>query len=323
MRGVDLNVFAFDYDLTWAAFVIDADQRIYARYGSRVSKKAEELLSLAGLRATLRKALAAYRRGDRPPVSPAAPPRTVEQLPAARRLKDDACIHCHQVNDFRNEQAQAAGRWTRNEVWAYIYPPPATVGLTLDIDANDRVKAVAADSPAARAGLWPGDVLQRLNGRPVASIADVQYALHLAPPAGSVAVTWERGGREQTGTLELPAGWKRTDISWRASMWGLSPVPSVYGRDLEPEEKRQLGLSEKRLAFRQNTYVADAAKQAGIQPDDVILGLDGQELEMTMLQFNAHVRLSYNVGDTLVFDVIRRGKRLKVPMRLPGRTPTP
>ena len=319
MRGVNLNVFTFDYDLTWMAFVIDADERIYARYGSRESQRAEDQLSLGGLRYTLRLALAAYRRGEKPPPPAAEPPRSAEQYPAAQRLKADACIHCHEVYNFRNEQQFAAGTWTKDDVWSYTHPPPRTVGLTLDVDRGDHVKAVAPDSPAVRAGLRPGDVLRQLNRQSVLSISDAQYALHLAPKAGSIPVTWRRDGQEQSGTLELPAGWRQSDISWRTSMWNLPPAASVYGKDLTAEEKRKLGLAEKRLAFRQGQFVPPAAKRAGIREGDVILGVAGRELAMTMLEFNAHVRLTYTVGDTVTYELIRDGRRLQVPVTLPGK----
>jgi hypothetical protein len=44
------------------------------------------------------------------------------------------------------------------------------------------------------------------------------------------------------------------------------------------------------------------------------------DVHLTMLQFNAHVRLSYNVGDTITLDVLRKGQRLKVPLKLPGKS---
>jgi hypothetical protein len=317
MRGVNLNVFAFDYDLTWAGLVLDADERVYARYGQRAGANADEQLSLAGLKYTLQKARDAFRRGDRPPPPPPDPARTAEQYAAAKRMKADACIHCHQVYDFQREDLRAAGRWTNDVVW--VYPPPHTVGLTLDVGRGDRVTAVAAGSPAARAGLQPGDVLYRLNGQPVASIADAQYALHLAPKQGPVPVAWERGGREQSGTLDLPAGWKASDISWRTSMWNLSPTPAVHGPDLTPAEKAALGLPAKRLAFRQGKFVPAASRRAGVREGDVVIGIDGKELEMTMPQFNAYVRLTYQVGDAVTLDVIRDGKPLKLPMTLAAK----
>jgi hypothetical protein len=319
MRGVDLAAVRFDYDLTWAAFVMDADGRVFARYGSRESANAEDHLSLAGLKHTLRKALAAYRRGDRPPADPPAPMRTVEQYPAAQRLRDRACIHCHQVYDFRIEERVAAGTWTKADVWSYVYPPPRTVGLTLDVDRGDRIKSVAAGSPAARAGLRSGDVLQRLNGRPVASIADAMDGLHLAPAAGTVPVVWERDGKDQSATLDLPAGWKQSDISWRPSVWSLPPAPGVRGPDLSAAEKAALGLAADRLAFRQGTAVSAAARRAGIRAGDVIVGVDGKPLAMTMAQFNAHVRVTYAVGETVTYDVLRDGKPVAVRMTLAVR----
>jgi S1-C subfamily serine protease len=111
----------------------------------------------------------------------ARPRRTVEQYPAAKRLKESACIHCHQVYDFRREAAQAAGTWDRSEVW--VYPQPENLGVTLDTEQGNRVQAVAADSPASRLGLRAGDLLRRVNDLPVASIADVRYALHGSPSA--------------------------------------------------------------------------------------------------------------------------------------------
>jgi hypothetical protein len=317
MRGVDLNTFAFDYDLTWAALVLDADGRVYARYGQRESQTADGHLSLAGLAYTLDKARAAFRRGEKPPTPPAGPPRTAEQTAAAGRLKADACIHCHHVYDFQRADLRAAGRWTNDAVW--VYPPPRNVGLTLDPDRGDRVTAVAAGSPAARAGLKPGDILTRLNSQPVVSFADAQYALNLAPKQGAVPVVWERGGREQSATLDLPAGWRESDISWRPSMWSLAPTPGVHGPDLTPEEKRALSLAPARLAFRQGKYVTAIAQAAGVREGDVIVGLDGKGLELTMTQFNAYVRLKYQVGDRVTLDVLRDGKPLKLPLTLAAK----
>jgi hypothetical protein len=319
MRGVDLAAVRFDFDLTWAAFVLDADGRVFARYGSRESANAEDHLSLGGLKHTLHKALAAYRRGDRPPAVPPSAARTVEQYPAARRLRDNACIHCHHVYDFRIEERVAAGTWTKDDVWAYIYPPPRSIGLTLDVDQGDRVKAVASGSPAARAGLQPGDVLVRLNGRPVASIADVMDALHLAPASGTIPVAWERDGQQPSAAVDLPAGWKRADVSWRPSVWGLPPAPGVRGPDLSAAEKAALGLPADRLAFRQAPAVSATARRAGVRAGDVIVGVNGRALQMTMAHFNAHVRVTYAVGDVVTYDVLRDGKPIQVRMTLAAR----
>jgi hypothetical protein len=318
MRGVNLSVFDFDYDLTWMAFLMNADEQIYGRYGGRDVTSSEKYLTLTGLRYAMQQALATHRRAPKvQPPTGTRPVRTVEQYPAAGRLKPGACIHCHQVYDFRREALVAEGKWRQDEVW--VYPLPDNLGLTLDAEQGDRVRVVADGSTASRAGLRAGDLLRSLNGNAVASFGDAQYALHHAPAQGKIAVTWQRGDQTLTGTLELAGGWRRTDISWRGSMWGLEPVPGVYGYDLEPEEKQSLGLSAKALAFRQGAYVPPQAKAVGIKANDIILGIDNKPLEMTMLQFNAYIRLNYQVGDKITFNILRNGERLQVPMTLSKR----
>jgi predicted metalloprotease with PDZ domain len=317
MRGADLDVFAFDYDLTWAAFLLNADEKIYGRFGGRDAGPADKYLTLAGLKHAMRAALAAYKKE---PPRPAAEPkavRAVEQYAAAKRLKPNACIHCHQVYDFRREELKAAKKWSLDKVW--VYPLPENLGLSVDPEQGDRIKSVLARSSAAIVGLKPGDVLKSLNGVPVASFADVQYGLHLAPPAGKAAVTWERGGKEQHGELALAPGWRKTDISWRASMWGLQPPACVHGKELGADERKRLGLSEKALAFRQANFVPRAAAAAGIRAGDVIVGIDDKPLELTMRQFNAYVRLHYKAGDRVTYNVFRDGKRVNVPITLPER----
>ncbi len=320
MRGVDLNVFEFDFDLTWAALFMNADDHVYGRYGARDEGTAEEGLSLAGLKYAMQKSLEAF--GKNPRAKPAGKiaelaklPARVEKYPAARRVKANACIHCHQVYNFRHDLLWTSKRWSKDNMW--VYPPAKTVGLELETDQGDRVHAVKPNSVADRAGLRAGDTLDRLNGIRSFSRADVQYALEKAPKSGSVSVAWTRSGRTMNGTLTLEKGWRTSDVSWRGSMWSMPPAPGVYGRNLSATEKRKLGLAEKRLAFRQGNYVPPRTRKAGIRARDIIIGVDGKKLELSMLQFNVYIRANYNVGDRVTFNVIRGGKRMEIPMTLP------
>ena len=63
MNGVNLNLFQFDYDLTWMAFFMDADDRFYARYGGREDEHAESNLSQESLARTMRAVLELHREG--------------------------------------------------------------------------------------------------------------------------------------------------------------------------------------------------------------------------------------------------------------------
>src|SRR5262249_37098916 len=109
------------------------------------------------------------------------------------------------------------------------------------------------------------------------------------------------------------------DLSWRWSLKSLPPSPSVNGEDLSADDKKMLGLDPKRLAFRQGVYVPQAAKNAGVQVNDVILGVNGKTLEMTMRQFDVHVRLNHRPGETIILNVLRGKERLDLKMKLPER----
>ena len=63
------------------------------------------------------------------------------------------------------------------------------------------------------------------------------------------------------------------------------------------------------------------ARQAGIRPTDVVLGIDGKELEMTARQFGAYVRLRYTVGARVTYNFLRDGRRVDVPLVLARRIP--
>jgi serine protease Do len=318
MRGVDLTRFDFDYDLTWVGFFMNANGKVYGRFGGRDSEEADAHLTLGGLKYAMRAALAAYAKEPTAASEPVAKPVAQPELyPAGMKLRADACIHCHNVYDFDRQALVSTGRW-RKEM-TFTYPPPANVGLTLDRDEQNRVAAVAPGTAAAAAGIAPGDVLRSVGGRAVASFADVGYALHLAPAAGTLPVTWERGGKVRSGTLALRPGWREYDISWRASMWGLAPTAAVYGKDLTAAEKQALGLPSGALAFRQGDFVPTPAARAGIKAKDIVLGLADRPMEMDMLHFNAYVRLNFNVGDRVTYRVIRDGKRLEIPMTLESR----
>jgi serine protease Do len=305
IAGMDLRRFEFDYDLTWYAFFLNADGTIYGRYGGRDATDADARLSLKGLRYAMDRALEAHK--DAPAPEPlAGDPVLAENFPAARRHQ--GCIHCHNINEFRRADAKAAGAWDRDSVW--VYPLPENVGVTLDVDVGDRVMAVAPQSAATRAGLKPGDRLTRLNGYPVASFADASYALHKAPAKGAIPVTWVRDGKESSGTLKLAEGWRKTNVTWRPSMLDILPSVPFVGDDLTAAEKKKLGLSAGRAAFRQGARVHPTLADAGLRAGDVVVGFDRVAVDGAMDDLLGYVRRNYLVGETVTVDVLRDGKQV-------------
>src|ERR1051326_4091155 len=158
MRGVDLRRFDFDYDLTWVGFFLTPQGNVLGRFGGRDAESPDKYLTLKGLKHVMESVLgfAQLKATGRPPAAEApAGGNHVEETLAPRRLKADACIHCHQVYDFRRDLLRSKKLWTREQIWQY--PLPENLGFSLDPDRQDRVKVVTPGSPADKAGMKPGD----------------------------------------------------------------------------------------------------------------------------------------------------------------------
>ncbi|HBP23014.1 MAG TPA: hypothetical protein DEA08_35230 [Planctomycetes bacterium] len=334
LRGVDLDAFSFDFDLTFAVLVVHPDGRVLHRYGGRDHRSADARLSMGSLVTFLEaaaKSAAAHVARPRP----AAKRRTLDDVPVwrakmERRKQPLACYHCHYVFDAERHQRLADGTWTPDQVWRW--PPPERIGLTLAREPLGQVAAVRSDSPAARAGLRAGDRLLRAAERPLLSALDLSAVLEELPRgAARLSLRVERAGREVEATLALAAGWKvgtPLEFSWRPSKWDLSPRPGFGGRDLGPAERSRLGLPAQGLAFRVG-YIVDwggvpdprfgqRARQAGLRKGDLVLGVEGVALRHHA-HFHSWWRLTRQPGDEVVLRV-RRGKderrvRLRVPPR--------
>jgi S1-C subfamily serine protease len=294
-------------------FFLNAEEKVYARYGGRDAEGPDTRQSLAGLRYTMRSVLRVHEQAAQ-----AFAPRSQEAPRFLRQVFDQRglghCMHCHQVKEALNAELRKAGKWTRDLVWRY--PLPENLGFLFEVDRGNVVREVQDKSPASAAGLQAGDVLRQLHGVPTHSFADTQFALDRAPPAGSVEVAWQRGDQIRQGRLRLPDGWRKTDISWRPSVQEFVPSARLAGLDLTPAEKKVLGLAADQLAFRQKYPLSAQAEAAGIRQGDVILGVDDNPLATDLAGFQNYVRGHYLVGDRLTVHLLRDGKRLDRGMTL-------
>jgi S1-C subfamily serine protease len=294
-------------------FFMDANERVYARYGGRDAQSPDTRQSLEGLRYTMQSVLAMHERTERlfaPKAQESS--KYIREFAGSRRR---GCMHCHQVKEVLNANLQRTGQWRRESVWRY--PLPENLGLVLETDRGNVIKEVHEKSPASAAGLQVGDMVQRLNGVPIHSFGDAQLALDRAPKAGSIAVAVRRGERVLEVKLSLPDGWRKGDITWRPSMQRLVPAARLYGIDLTPEEKQALGLPAKQLAFRQKEAMPAQARTAGIHGGDIILGVDDKQLDgMDVIDFLRYVRRNYLIGDRVTVNLLRDGKRMDLGMTL-------
>jgi serine protease Do len=336
MKGVDLSQFQFDYDLNWAAMFINADGTVYARYGTQSIDGPDAFNSIASLERTMARvlelheqyekvkpSLAAKRGPEKPYKTPLDMPGMENKEKLAGTTARNNCIHCHMVHDAEQNEWRKEGTMSAERL--YRWPLPDNVGLHIDRNDGRRVETVKPGSPAAEAGLAPGDEITHVNGQPITSIADIQWVLHNTPneDGAKVEVTVSRDGKARTSTLKLAKGWKKIDFLWRGSRWSLKPQPGFWAPALNDKQLKELGAAVPegakplRIQFiNKNRTEGKAALAAGLKEGDVVLAIDGKPVTQTPEQFQMDVRLNRKVGDTLHLTVLRNGKAMEVALPL-------
>ena len=179
---------------------------------------------------------------------------------------------------------------------------------------------VDKDSPAERAGFQAGDEILRLGGQPLLSIADVQWVLHNAPAAARLPAEVRRDGKILHRTLDLREGWRRGDISWRATTWDLRRMVTggLVLEDQPAADRKKAGLSDNVLALRvkfvgQNGPHA-AGKNAGFTQGDVFVAVEGKSDRVTDGELMAALVKRTRPGDKVPVTVLRGGQKVELVM---------
>ena len=173
------------------------------------------------------------------------------------------------------------------------------------------VSSVEPGGPAAKAGLQPGDVIVSLNGTPVAdSTALPSQVAGLAPGSQAKMQVWrDKGTKDLTVTIGALADAKTASAN--GDNGGASAQDARLGvavRPLTPEEKQDSSLS-RGLIVQQ---ASGAAANAGIQPGDVILAVNGQPVT-SVQQLKSMVA---HAGDSLALLIQRDDAQIFVPVDL-------
>jgi serine protease Do len=169
------------------------------------------------------------------------------------------------------------------------------------------VAKVTPDSAAEKAGIKVGDVILKFNDAPVLDAGQLSQRVGVMTPGDKASLEIWRDGKSLslTATIGNAAAMASADDASGDS------APAKLGLALRPlnaEERRQAGVPG-------GLVVEDAqgrAAEAGIQPGDVVLSVDG-----TPIQSVAQLRKMVQEHDKQIALLIQRGDaRLFVPVTL-------
>jgi hypothetical protein len=327
---LELERFQYDFDQSFAIVFMNADGTIYGRYGTRSSRQESEDISLQGLAKAMEAILSVHKDGESRKASlagkqpkptayktPRDYPSLAGRYPEALDYQGQvarSCIHCHQIREAERRVFRDSARSVPDEV-LFPYPDPRQIGLKMDPKETATVVQVTPGTPAARAGILPGDVLRTLSDQPLFSTADIQWVLHNTPTSAKLPVQVTRAGKTFNGTIQLDSGWRRGDISWRASTWDLRRM-ALGGMRLEPlteSERRdaRVGRSELALKVKHLGEHGDhgVAFRAGVRQNDVITAFGPVNQRATESLLIANALQENRAGDEVSVTVLRNGER--------------
>jgi len=138
------------------------------------------------------------------------------------------------------------------------------------------VGSVEKDSPAAKAGLEPGDVILAINGKEISSSSELPAIVSSMTPGEQARLqVWRKGGARQVDVQVGKFGDEQVaSIDTPEAAKGRL---GVVVRPLTAEEQRRANVSSGVVV--QN--VAGAAAKAGIQPGDIVLSVNGEAITST------------------------------------------
>jgi serine protease Do len=166
--------------------------------------------------------------------------------------------------------------------WLGVQVQPMDEDLARSFGLKDEHGALVSDvvsgSPAARAGLKAGDVIVSVDGKPVADGDALTHAVSSKAPGTTMEIGAMRDGSRKTVSVRLETFPEQGQKDESADAPGNAKL-GVQVQPLTPDLARELGLpgGSRGLAVT-GVEPGSAAEQAGVREGDLIVSVNGQQV---------------------------------------------
>jgi serine protease Do len=175
------------------------------------------------------------------------------------------------------------------------------------------VSSVEQGGPADKSGIKPGDVITAVNGQNIDRYGELSGRIsNMKPGSDAELEIWRSGKAQQIPVriAELNEKPERTALrsqpgrgADQAARLGLSVRP------LSPDEKQQAQTEGSLIVERS----AGPAAQAGVQPGDIVIGVNGKRVRSVGELQDA----AKTAGKSIALLIQRQDAQIFVPLRLP------
>ncbi len=219
-----------------------------------------------------------------------------------------------------SDQLRTSGRVSRGRIGVQIAPVSKEVAESIGLGParGALVRGVEPQSPAAKAGVEPGDIIVRFDGKAIERSADLPRLVGNTAPGTTSRITVFRRGTQRDLTITVAE--VETEAP-RAQAPATAPSPNsgvvqslgLGLSDLSEAQKKALGISGGVVV----TSAQGPAARAGLREDDVIVSVANEQisnlksLEVVLSKQDRNRPLSvlFRRGEWAQFTVIRPESR--------------
>jgi len=214
------------------------------------------------------------------------------------------------------DQLIRTGRVVRGRIGVTIQDvnAPFAQAFGLDRPRGALVSSVEPDSPAARAGIAPGDVILSVAGHPIERYGELSSSISAMKPGSETSLqVWHRG--QQQGVNVKIVELKEQPLTAKAGSGRPSERPESQAsqlgftvRPLDPEEKERAQTSGSLVVEE----VTGPPAASNVEPGDIILGVNTKRVH-SVKELTDEARAS---GKNLALLIQREDAQLYVPLRI-------